>query len=130
MKKRITIFATAFIVVTIVLVFTRQTILGYLDRKFGNWDEDKLLGKSISELEHHFAERGRPLTPADPEGLRGRTGIELALNEQVVKFRMGTDYSWFGVGRAQNIGYLILSGTPTNEPVVVRIVRSVEIDSN
>lgn len=120
--------AVLVLIIGLVGMFFRQTLYGYSLYKFSQWEEEALVGQSLGEMRRVMGDLKQPLEFCDIEGFRTRTGRQVGSNEHVLKFVKGKQYTWFNVGTAHNIGYVIVRVGPHGE-TVGEIVRAIEIDS-
>jgi hypothetical protein len=55
------------------------------------------------------------------------TDTHLQANEGAMTFVKGKEYSWFGLGTAVNVGYVVFE--TNGEERIVEIIRSLSVDS-
>jgi hypothetical protein len=107
------------------LIF-HQTLYGLLHQKL-TWKEDAFVGKPLQELEERLRAEGRHLHAADRSTYYFMTNRDSSPNQEIVSFVKGKRYSWFLVGTAVNVGYVVVDRN--NGGQIVEIVHSRSVDS-
>ncbi|HWQ93785.1 MAG TPA: hypothetical protein VN673_19135 [Clostridia bacterium] len=107
-----------------ILIF-HQTVYGLFRQKL-TWKEDAFVGKPLAELKETLAAEGRYLQPADRSTYYFMTKRDLSPNQELVSFVKGKQYSWFFVGTAVNVAYVVVDGEHRGQVVEILHGRSVD----
>lgn len=108
-----------------------DTLAGLWRLRVTKWDEDVYIGRSLDELRRYLGSRHADLRPYDRFSLFGQTKRQLGPSERAFVYRHGERYSWFLVGEASNMGYVIARQTNSDPSslIVVGIARGQQVDS-
>jgi hypothetical protein len=113
----------ALFVAVAVLLF-RPAVTGMWRYLFSDWEAERYVGREVSLLIEVIEAEGGRVFPATANGLYYATGQRVRSGQRLIKFTQGDRYSWFGLGSAVNIGFVLLEGD-----TVVEIHRAIELDS-
>lgn len=109
-------------------IYYRETLYGFYLYQFATWEEDAFIGKPLSELEDRLRQRGRRLDQPDINAFALRTDRPLRDNERVWRFVHGKGYSYFRIGTAHNLGYVLTTNSGSNF-TIIGILRYMDVDS-
>lgn len=105
-----------------------ESVAGFCSYRFGRWDEDAYKGKTVGSLQATLSDQNGYLRPASGDEFIAYTGRFLRAGQRVMIFHKGKEYSWFRIGTAQNVGYVVIEQTEQGEQVL-EIVREIHVDS-
>jgi hypothetical protein len=113
---------------TILMAISHETIRGLWDYRFSTWTADHFIGSKVLALESALRLQGAELISCRSDSFTLATGKRLRPDQRVLRFRNGTPYTWFFLGTASNLGYVVIEGG-VGDAVVVDVVRSIQVDS-
>lgn len=112
----------------VLVVLFQETLAGTWALRLSRWHEEQYVGQRLAALRAELERHGVDVRPSDKDSLLGQTGRRLNVGEQAFVFRHGPEYSWFLVGRAVNIGYVV-SRQEQGHGIVVAILRARQVDA-
>lgn len=122
------ILSSALGILILFAITFHQTLQGLLMGKIFMWEEDAFKGRPLSELEDMIACQGQVLMPVDAHSFHAVTGRNLEGNQHALRFLKGKEYSWFYIGTAINIGYVVVE-EDAGVDRAIEIIHARSVDS-
>jgi hypothetical protein len=105
-----------------------ETFVGLWRLKVSGWPSDKYVGQNFVRLEADLASARIEVLRCAGDSLFAHTGRKIKDGERGFVFENGRPYSWFRMGTASNMGYIVTKSDADNQ-IVVEVLRGVVIDS-
>ncbi len=123
-SKRVIIVLLLPLIALFILPF-HPTTLGLLKQRLP-WGEDACIGKPAVELQRMLAAKGVSLVPMDSTSYYLLTGKRLEPTQRAMSFLKGNEYSWFHLGTAINLGYVVIDKAEGEHVISIHHGRSVD----
>lgn len=111
-----------------VLVF-HDTLAGTWALRVATWDEEAYVGRDLHKVKAELERNQVEVRRCDAGSLFSQTGWKLGARERALVYRHGDPYSWFRVGTAVNLGYIVTKEGQADGIQVVAILKGRQVDA-